>query len=191
MVRDLVAWCAEVEPNQIEQLKFKPPRHLQPTHKATQPFFQWSIDLVVNLTPSGPNGEIHAVVAVDPMTKWVEIGALRDKASATVAAWFHTTITCRYGPPARVRCDQGTEFKGAFAAYLEGIGCQRVLIFSAHPRANGLVERYNKCVKEGLRKFVVAAGAKFSWVDFVGDIAAGLRMLPTRNGYSPFLLVFK
>jgi hypothetical protein len=54
-----------------------------------------------------------------------------------------------------------------------------------------LVERYNKCVKEGLRKFVVAAGAKFAWTDFVGDIAAGLRMLPTRNGYSPFLLVFK
>lgn len=53
------------------------------------------------------------------------------------------------------------------------------------------MERYNRCVKEGLRKFVVAAGAKFSWTDFVGDIAAGLRMLPTRVGYSPFLLVFK
>lgn len=66
-----------------------------------------------------------------------------------------------------------------------------MLIYSAHPRANGLVERYNKCIKEGLRKFVVAAGAKFAWVDFLGDIAAGLRMLPTRNGYTPFLLVFK
>ena len=66
-----------------------------------------------------------------------------------------------------------------------------MLIYSAHPRANGLVERYNKVIKEGLRKFVVAAGARFSWVEFLGDIAAGLRMLPTRNGYSPFLLVFK
>jgi hypothetical protein len=78
-----------------------------------------------------------------------------------------------------------------FRTYLESIGCSQVLIYSAHPRANGLVERYNKCIKEGLRKFVVAAGAKFSWVDFLGDIPAGLRMLPTRNGYSPFLLVFK
>jgi transposase InsO family protein len=147
--------------------------------------------LIVNLTPPGPKGEIHAIVAVDPLTKWVEVGALTNKASATVATWFHENITCRYGPPGRVRTDHGTEFKGAFEVYLRSIGCTQVWIFSAHPRANGLVERYNKVIKEGLRKFVVAAGAKFTWCDFLGDIAAGLRMLPTRNGYPPFLLVFK
>jgi hypothetical protein len=149
------------------------------------------VDLVTNLTPAGPRGEVHAIVAVDPMSKWVEVGALTDKSSATVMHWFHENVTCRYGPPARVRSDRGLEFQGVFKTYLESIGCSQVLIFSAHPRANGLVERYNKCIKEGLRKFVVAAGAKFSWVDFLGDIAAGLRMLPTRNGYPPFLLVFK
>lgn len=131
------------------------------------------------------------MVAVDPLTKWVEVGALTDKASATVMNWFHENVTCRYGPPARVRSDRGLEFQGTFKTYLESIGCSQVLIYSAHPRANGLVERYNKCIKEGLRKFVVAAGAKFAWVDFIGDIAAGLRMLPTRAGYAPFLLVFK
>ena len=46
-------------------------------------------------------------------------------------------------------------------------------------------------IKEGLCKFIVAAGAEFACTDFVGDIAAGLRMLPTRLGYSLFLLVFK
>jgi hypothetical protein len=30
-----------------------------------------------------------------------------------------------------------------------------------------------------------------TWTEFVGDIAAGLRMLPTRLGCSPYLLVFK
>jgi hypothetical protein len=139
----------------------------------------------------GRNGEVHAVVAVDPMTKWVEIGAIKDKSSSTIATWFHEAITCRYGPPAKVRSDQGTEFKGVFKTYLESIGCKQVLIYSAHPRANGLVERYNKVIKEGLRKFIVAAGAQFAWTDFLGDIAAGMRMLPTRLGYSPFLLVFK
>ena len=149
------------------------------------------MDLVTNLTPAGPRGEVHAIVAVDPMSKWVEVGALTDKTSATVMHWFHENVTCRYGPPARVRSDRGLEFQDVFKTYLESIGCSQVLIFGTHPWANGLVERYNKCIKEGLRKFVVAAGARFSWVEFLGDIAAGLRMLPTRNGYPPFLLVFK
>lgn len=175
----------------MEALRFKPPPHLHPTKKDTQPFYQWCVDLVTNLSPPGANGEVHAIVAVDAMTKWVEIGALKDRSSATIAAWFHFNITCRYGPPGRVRSDHGGEFHGAFAQYLNGIGCKQVFIFSAHPRANGLVERYNKCVKEGLRKFVVAAGAHFSWTDFLGDVAAGLRMLPTRSGFAPFLLVFK
>lgn len=100
-----MAWCTRAHPNQVEAAKFKLPPHLHPTSKATQPFYQWCIDLITNLTPVGRNGEIHAIVAVDPMTKWVEIGAIKDKSSATVATWFHETITCRYGPPAKVRSD--------------------------------------------------------------------------------------
>ena len=46
-------------------------------------------------------------------------------------------------------------------------------------------------MKEGLRKFTIAAGPHFKWTEFLGDVAAGLRMLPTRLGYAPFLLVFK
>lgn len=105
MQRDCIKWCSESGPNQVEASSFKPPPHLHPTHKATQPFFQWCVDLLTKLTPPGPRGEVHAIVAVDPMTKWVEIGALTDRASATITAWFHENITCRYGPPARVRTD--------------------------------------------------------------------------------------
>ena len=79
--------------------------------------------MVTNLTPAGPRGEIHAIVAVDPMTKWVEVGALVDKTSAMVMNWFHENVTCKYGPPARVRSDRGLEFQGVFKTYLESIGC--------------------------------------------------------------------
>ena len=52
------------------------------------------------------------------------------------------------------------------------------------------MERYNKCLRERLRKFAAACpGAP--WVEHVGAIAAGLRMLPSTTGYSPFLLVHK
>ena len=39
MQRDIITWCKEAEPNQVEATSFKPPPHLHPTNKATQPFF--------------------------------------------------------------------------------------------------------------------------------------------------------
>lgn len=64
----------------MEGLKFKPPPHLHPTRKDTRPFFAWSIDLMV-VANRGAKGEMYIVVAVDAMTKWVELGALCDKTS--------------------------------------------------------------------------------------------------------------
>ena len=72
----------------------------------------------------GPLGERYIVVAVDALTKWVEVGALKDKASQTTAKWFHEQVTCRYGTPDLVRSDRGLEFHGAFAAYLTSVGCR-------------------------------------------------------------------
>jgi hypothetical protein len=111
-----------MHPTTIEASKFKDPPHLHPHHKANRPFHTWCVDLMTNLTPAGPNGEVHAIVAVDPFTKWVELGAISDKSSATVTSWFHREITCRFGTPAIVRVDQGTEFMGAFKDYLDGLG---------------------------------------------------------------------
>ena len=51
-----------------------------------------------------------------------------------------------------VRTDRGSEFKGAFAAYLREIGIRQQTILPQHPRANGLVEHYNGLVLAGLRR---------------------------------------
>ena len=142
------------------------------------------------MTPPGPNGECHCIIAVDVMSKWVELGALVDKSSHTITRWFHDNITCRFGTPRLVRCDQGNEFKGDFIRYLESIGCTHSPVFVAHPRANGLAERYVAVVKAGCRKYK-SLSPNTTWVNHLGDIAAGLRMLPTRVGVSPYLIVFK
>ena len=54
----------------------------------------------------------YMIVAVDPFSKWVEAGELPDHRSATIAAWVHREIVCRYGVPALIRTDRGTEFAG-------------------------------------------------------------------------------
>lgn len=53
------------------------------------------------------------------------------------------------------------------------------------------MERYNRVVKEGLRKFT-AACPEGRWWEFLGDIARGLQIIPVRaTGYAPYVLVFK
>ena len=92
--------------------------------------------------------------------------------------------------PRVVRSDRGTEFQGQFRRYLAGLGVDHRLISTAHPRANGLVERYNKVVKEGLRK-LAHLQPQAAWDELLPEVLAGLRMLPTKTGASPHLLCFK
>ena len=186
---DCIAWCAIQLPQQLERAAWKPPPYLQPTNKALSPFHTWCVDLITSL-PAGANGETILIVCVCVFSKWVEAAPLPNRSSRTTANWFHNSITCRYGVPKVVRSDLGREFQGKFSEYLTRIGTHHSLISVAHPRANGLVERVNKVIREGFRK-MLAATSGGSWTDDLGDILAGIRMLPTRLGISPFALVYK
>ena len=64
------------------------------------------------------------------------------------------------------------------------------VISTANPRANRLVERYNRVIKEGIRKMITLVG-EIAWDEVLPEVLAGLRMLPTRLGVSPHLIVFK
>ena len=47
---------------------------------------------------------------------------LTSKESAAMAEAFHLHTVAQYSPLVAVRCDQGGEFKGAFAQYLLSLG---------------------------------------------------------------------
>ncbi len=189
MRMDCVRWCALQLPAFLEHTTWRPPQYLHPTNKATTPFHTWCVDLITGL-PAGPGGETILVVAICAFSKWIEAAPLPDRSSATLATWMHNAITCRFGVPKIVRTDQGREFRGAFASYLDRVGAHHVLISVAHPRANGLVERANRVIREGIRKMMSACEGG-CWVDVLGEILVGTRLLPTRCGWSPFVLVYK
>ena len=65
-----------------------------------------------------------------------------------------------------------------------------MVVFTAHPHANGGVERYNGVLRAGLRKLVDTLGER-PWTECLPQVLAGMRFLPTRLGYPPAWLVFK
>ena len=105
--------------------------------KLSRPFSVWCIDLITKLRPIGPGGEQYVIVAIDPFTKWVELGALAERSSAAVAGWVDFNLVSRYGVPAIIRCDRGTEFAGTFTRYCRAMGIRVTPVAVAHPRANG------------------------------------------------------
>ena len=108
---------------QLDRRDFWPPPILSPTRKGSLPLTWWAIDLVTHM-----GDPPYMIVAVDPFSKWVEAGELPDRRSATIAAWVHREIVCRYGVPALIRTDRGTEFAGEFAKYLSDLGIYHALI---------------------------------------------------------------
>ena len=114
------------------------------------------------------------MVFIDAYTKWVEAFAIGDLSSWTVLGVFVSEIVARYGTPAVVRSDRGTEFEGVFAEYLREKGIYHAVISTAHPRANGLVERYNGIIIDGFRRFTTMMPEGYWW-EFLPDVLAGLR----------------
>ena len=58
--------------------------------------------------------KLHLLVAVCCFSKFVVITPIADKSSATVAKCTQEKVFQALGVPARVRTDNGTEFKGEF-----------------------------------------------------------------------------
>ena len=95
---------------QKELARFLEPPYLHVTERGAAPFRIWAIDTIVKLTPAAPDGSQNILVAIDPFTRWVEIGRIPHLNSHEAIVWFHENITCRYGLPYMVRSDRGTEF---------------------------------------------------------------------------------
>ena len=70
------------------------------------------------------------------------------------------------------------------------MGIRQAWVLPQNPRANGLVERYNGLVVTGLRR-MLAACPEAHWTEVLGEVVAGLRFLPNRAGFQPYVAVFK
>ena len=73
------------------------------------PFAVWGIDLIGSL-PTGKGGVKYAVVAVDYFTKWVEVEPLASITIKNVLDFVVKNIICRFGLPAKIISENGTQF---------------------------------------------------------------------------------
>ncbi len=175
----------------MERAKFNSPPYHFPTKKGVMPFMTWAIDCITGLDPPAPNGGTTIILAIDAWSKWIEYKIINPLDSREAAIFLYENIVCRYGVPAFIRSDRGVEFDGDFSELSCQLGIKLVKISTMHPRANGLIERYNREVKAGLRRIITMC-PRAQWYEALPDVIRGLRILPTTTtGFSPFQLTFK
>ena len=135
------------------------------------------------------DGNRYALVLQDYLTKWPEVYAVANRKAETVAACL-VDLIWRHGVPSRIIHDRAAEFLSEViqeTAHL--MGMTQLPTSGGHPQTNGLVERFNRTLKQMLSKLVNKNGR--NWDKMLGGVLFAYRSTPHQStGMSPFYLLY-
>jgi transposase InsO family protein len=156
---------------------------------ATYPMQIVSADLIGPL-PESPSGSRYALTIVDHCTGWAEALPLKDKTNRSVWTAFTNGFIARHGIPEVLITDNGGEFTAyEFEKYLQQIGIEHHCTTPVHPQSNGRTERFNRTLKEMLRRMINNCAE--DWEDRLGEALLAYRTsVSTTTGYTPFYLLY-
>jgi transposase InsO family protein len=170
--------------------------HPAPTQAELQPlpikgmFYRWGVDMAGPF-PSTTRGNRYVLIMIEHFSKQIEVVPLPDKIAIHTAFALLQNVICRYGSPAEVITDQGTEFKGAFDDLLQQNFIEHRTTSAYHPQADGLAERAVQTVKRALRKHCEDARHATTWDTFIPWLLMGYNCSPQASTkQSPYKLLY-
>ncbi|RDX85668.1 Retrovirus-related Pol polyprotein from transposon opus, partial [Mucuna pruriens] len=117
------------------------------------PFFKWGVDILGPFPPA-PGQVKFLIVAVDYFTKWIEAEPVATITAERVKRFYWKKIVCRFGIPAEIVFDNGTQFASkATAEFCQGLKIKQ---------SNGQAEAANKVILRGLRKRLEEAKGRWA-----------------------------
>ncbi|XP_073789446.1 protein NYNRIN-like [Danio rerio] len=165
-----------------------PPSPLIPLPIIEVPFNRIGMDLIGPL-PKSARGHEHILVILDYATRYPEAIPLRKATSSAIAKELFL-LCSRVGIPAEILTDQGTPFMSRLMADLcRLLKVKQIKTSVYHPQTDGLVERFNKTLKQMLRRVVAEDGR--DWDLMIPYVLFGIREVPQGStGFTPFELLF-
>ncbi|GJZ70426.1 reverse transcriptase domain-containing protein [Tanacetum coccineum] len=153
------------------------------------PFYKWGID-IAGPFPEGPGKVKFLIVAVDYFTKWIEAKPVATITGNQVKKFVWENIVCRFGLPGEIISDNGKQFRdNPFKDWCEKLCIQQHFASVKHPQTNGLVERANRSLGEGIKARLGKDNK--NWIEEISHVLWAHRtMIKTSNGDTPFSLTY-
>nr|GEY07471.1 hypothetical protein [Tanacetum cinerariifolium] len=115
------------------------------------PRLVWGIDIVGPFS-KGPGKVKFLIVDVDYFTKWIEAKAVATITGSQVKKFVWDNIACHFGLPGEIVLDNGKQFSdNPCKDWCDKLNITQRFASVKHPQSNGLVERANWSLGEGIK----------------------------------------
>ena len=184
-IREFILRCPHCQGNRSNEK----PTPLEITDTPTAPFQKIGVDLTGPFIASS-NGNKYLVTVIDHHSGWAEAYPIPDKRSVSIWKPLKAEFFSRFGFPNVMVTDQGTEFTSAeFREYIQSLNIDHRRSTPYHPQTNGCVERFNRSLKEILRKFVNNNSSE--WESHLPEALLAYRMSESQSrNTSPYYALF-
>ena len=146
LFKDTNAFCHSCE--RCQKLRALSHRHMMPLNPILiiEIFDCWGIDFMGPFPPSC--GYLYILLAVDYVSKWVEVILCHTNDNTTVVKFLKENIFSRFGTPRAIISDQGSHFcNRSLEALLRKYGVVHKVATAYHPQTNGQAELSNREIK--------------------------------------------
>src|SRR6266542_3324258 len=155
----------------------------------TDIFERWGVDIVGPL-PITREGNRYIVVVMDYFSRWPKARPLKVANSDTVEMFLYEEIICRFEVSRILQSDRGTHFINELIQKLtKRFKIKHSLSSLYHSQSNGLVERFNKTLCEGIAKLAKEVN---QWDKFIQLVLFAYRTKELKiSKQSPYMLVYE
>jgi cleavage and polyadenylation specificity factor subunit 1 len=177
LAADVRRWCQECQACQRGKITTQPAAPVVPIPIPSLRFSHLHMDIVGPL-PVSSEGFRYVLTIIDRSTRWLEVFPLKDIEAASIADCFIRQWVPRFGIPAKITTDRGTQFTAStWASLCVKLGIDHILTTAYHPQANGMVERSHRQLKNSLRARLAAN----DWPDHLPWVLLGLHAAPKED----------
>ena len=184
--RDIDIFCTTC--HSCESRRNPTPRNKAPMQidNSSRPFQRIFADITELPITSKQNR--YVLVVMDQFTKYVNMYPLRDQTAHSVARCIFDHYICEHGVPETLHTDQGRQFDGALVHELcKLLGINKTRTSPYHPQSDGLVERFNRSMKDQLAKYLATTPGE--WDDVLHQVAFAYNStVHSSTGFTPFYL---